>query len=800
MMGIGDMKYFSTHRKSFSTNKKGFTLIELAIVMIIVGLLLTIGMSMIGPLTKRAKLIEARENIKAAKEAVVGWTVKNGFLPADIASTGGKNIDSWGKEIAFIRAAEIDAVTENVCRTIGANNRTNLNVCLNGDCAAQLVQNVAFVVASGSDNYNIQTWTSAGGACPVGETCVLIYTTDTPTIDDCTDAGSCPTAATQANDPDRLETYDDVVQYVSLDEIRASMGCSQPLVVTSPATLPDGEEDSFYSYSVQGTGGRPPYTWAPAFVVPPVLTFNINNGLMSGTINLNNVAPNTGELIECQGPPYTANNSIIVTATLNDFVDSTPVPFAATIPVRPKPLTITNTEMPTATVGTTYTATLNGTGGRPSNYNWCVAGPCNILPGLTLSSAGQITGTPTTPGTYGFTVTLTDGCAGGTISKGFTITVNPREGFYCTLSATPGTLNSGNTTNLNYAVYNYQVSPPNATLNFTSSVAGTLGNCPVIPGPGSSVSAITSPYTGLCQSGALSSTTSFTLTFTDAAGKQTSCSTTAFVGPTTTVPPSCNLTASPNPITSGQTTTLSWNILNGPANITCTSSPTAGLCPAADCNPSGSYGGNCTTSAVTSNTTFQLTAANANGNGMCATTVYLSSLSCPALFNTTPNPLSAGYQTVPYSRNITYTGGFAPVTCSIATGSLPPGLSLAGCTISGTPTSTGTYNFTARVADSCGIQQTKDQATSIRTFGSIILRNTTGGARRYKRNGGACTAWNNNTDITVLPADTYQIATSAANCTANNFCATTNFAGQYPLDVDADGLTRMNNPCVFADR
>ncbi len=38
----------------------GFTLIEIAIVLVILGLLVTLGASMIGPLTKRAKLNETR--------------------------------------------------------------------------------------------------------------------------------------------------------------------------------------------------------------------------------------------------------------------------------------------------------------------------------------------------------------------------------------------------------------------------------------------------------------------------------------------------------------------------------------------------------------------------------------------------------------------------------------------------------------------------------------------------------------------------------------------------------------------
>jgi YVTN family beta-propeller protein/uncharacterized repeat protein (TIGR03803 family) len=59
---------------------------------------------------------------------------------------------------------------------------------------------------------------------------------------------------------------------------------------------------------------------------------------------------------------------------------------------------------------------------------------------------------------------------------------------------------------------------------------------------------------------------------------------------------------------------------------------------------------------------------------------------------------------VAYSSALTASGGAPPYTFSIAIGALPPGLSLNSSTgaITGTPTTTGTYNFTAQVVDSKG--------------------------------------------------------------------------------------------------
>ena len=55
----------------------------------------------------------------------------------------------------------------------------------------------------------------------------------------------------------------------------------------------------------------------------------------------------------------------------------------------------------------------------------------------------------------------------------------------------------------------------------------------------------------------------------------------------------------------------------------------------------------------------------------------------------------------PYSASLSATGGTAPYTFSIISGSLPPGLTLNASTgaITGTPTTPGSYMFTSKVTD-----------------------------------------------------------------------------------------------------
>src|ERR1700678_852235 len=68
----------------------------------------------------------------------------------------------------------------------------------------------------------------------------------------------------------------------------------------------------------------------------------------------------------------------------------------------PTPISITTTTLNKGTINTTFTATLAATGGS-GTYTWSVS-TGTLPPGLTLSSAGVISGTPTTAGLSNFTV------------------------------------------------------------------------------------------------------------------------------------------------------------------------------------------------------------------------------------------------------------------------------------------------------------------------------------------------------------------------------------------------------------
>jgi hypothetical protein len=88
-----------------------------------------------------------------------------------------------------------------------------------------------------------------------------------------------------------------------------------------------------------------------------------------------------------------------------------------------------------ATVGTAESQQITATGGTPPyHFSWSGKSP----PGLTLSSKGTLSGTPTTAGSYGFMITATDSSnPANSSSQRYTLQVAPQA---VTITLNPSTL------------------------------------------------------------------------------------------------------------------------------------------------------------------------------------------------------------------------------------------------------------------------------------------------------------------------------------------------------------------------
>ncbi len=122
-------------------------------------------------------------------------------------------------------------------------------------------------------------------------------------------------------------------------------------------------------------------------------------GVVSYSISANTGAARTGTLT-IAGQTFTVNQAAVGTGL--------------------QTLTISTTLLATGQVSSAYSAALVATGGQPP-YAWSI--PVGTLPpGLVLNGNGQITGTPTSPGTFNFTAKAID-TIGGNGSRTLSITV-----------------------------------------------------------------------------------------------------------------------------------------------------------------------------------------------------------------------------------------------------------------------------------------------------------------------------------------------------------------------------------------
>jgi hypothetical protein len=183
---------------------------------------------------------------------------------------------------------------------------------------------------------------------------------------------------------------------------------ASPLQITT-FTLNPGTNGSFFTQTLQATGGQPPYTWSiPNYSANPPPNLNLTaNGVLSGTLTTTGTFYFDVEVVDAA-----SSNAVL---TLSLYSVNPPAP----------PLVITNVSLPSGTIGAPYSAQLGATGGQPP-YSWSLAfGSANPPTGLTLNPSGLISGTPVTNKTSFFKVQVMDSIA-TTSNKIFSITINPK--------------------------------------------------------------------------------------------------------------------------------------------------------------------------------------------------------------------------------------------------------------------------------------------------------------------------------------------------------------------------------------
>jgi hypothetical protein len=202
---------------------------------------------------------------------------------------------------------------------------------------------------------------------------------------------------------------------------------------TISPTLPNGANGVAYNTTITATDGVAPLTYK---ITP-------GSGSLPAGLQLNS---QTGQIVgvptgPVSGQPNPATFTITATDNATTPFSVVSPQFSLLINAAPK-LSVTATTLPNGTVNAPYTAGISSKGGV-TPLTWSVLSG-SLPPGLSLNTtSGQITGTPTTPGTYSFTPQVVDSAIPvqtATSTGPLTITVSAAT----TLKATTPPLPTGN--------------------------------------------------------------------------------------------------------------------------------------------------------------------------------------------------------------------------------------------------------------------------------------------------------------------------------------------------------------------
>jgi len=208
----------------------------------------------------------------------------------------------------------------------------------------------------------------------------------------------------------------------------------------SKSTLKNGGQNLPYSDSFAVVNGTPPYHWTIAGNFPAGLALDAASGVVSGT------PTDLGRFF--YSVSVTDSSSAVQSDSAQGFLDMA------------QQLQIAGT-FPDGFIGLNYNQVIAAFGGTPP-YSWTIASG-TLPPGLSLSSFGFMTGTPTQLGVYNFVLQVTDsGSPPYVVALPTTIKITPPPLLDFAPPLSPAPVN---------VVYHSQIAASGGTPPYTWSIA-----------------------------------------------------------------------------------------------------------------------------------------------------------------------------------------------------------------------------------------------------------------------------------------------------------------------------------------
>jgi len=263
-----------------------------------------------------------------------------------------------------------------------------------------------------------------------------------------------------------------------------SVTIAAPTIVIAPSTLPNAKAGTSYSQTISASGGSGSYSYAvTGGTLPPGLSLNSATGALTGT-------------------PTTAGGSTFIITATDTVTTGTGAPYAGnqSYSLTVVQLALSPASLGTPVLGTLYNLSLSASGGT-SPYTFTILNG-SLPAGLSLSSGGVLSGTPTAAGSFTVDIQAQDSTSGGsggpyTGSRSYSVTIAAP-----TIVIPTGTLSGGTVG----SPYSQTISASGGSGSYSYAVTG--GTLP----PGLSLNSATGALTG---TPATAGGSTFTITATD---------------------------------------------------------------------------------------------------------------------------------------------------------------------------------------------------------------------------------------------------------------------------------------------